>query len=144
MATQAQLDALAKARAVKDAKEPADLDPMEKFEVIVTWAHEEKENQHLPIKVNVNNKTNRKEFLPGKKVILTRLQITALKSAIFDFDVPLPRSSGIYEKGNLQSMLSEAEARYPDCEAYLNEATGDIHVKKDEPRYNIQRASENF
>lgn len=73
--------------------------------------------------------------VPGKRTILSKVQIGILKEAVVRHKLPVPEDSGIYGEPD---PLKAAEKQFPKFHAIYDRNTGQIFLEKIEPRFSVE------
>lgn len=104
----------------------------QQFEVTVTHADMDQENQNVPIHSTYNGK--KRVIHPKQKVTMSLGRIQTLRDCRLSFEKVLEPESTIYQE---RDMLGAAQRAFPGCSASLDRATGRIILSFDEPRFHI-------
>jgi hypothetical protein len=92
-------------------------------------------NRHLLVKVQVNDRKNRRVFPQGKVVTLTERDIEALRNSVTTHRLPVGENSGIYESENPKYAAMQQN---PDFDAEIDFMTGRVYLTKQTPNYVVE------
>lgn len=101
----------------------------------VTRTNIDPDNTDMPISVTVNDRRNKREFLPGQEVMLSRAHINVLRDSVEETRLFIPTDSGIYTSAD---PLGFARRQYPGMIAMEDPRTGQIMMVNRVPNYIIE------
>lgn len=101
----------------------------------VTRTNVAPENANVPITVKVNDRKNRRVFLPGQEIALSQAHIDVLRQAVAEVSLPISPDSGIYESANPVQL---AKNMYPSMIPTVNPQTGEIVMIQRTPNYVVE------
>ena len=101
----------------------------------VTKSNVDPDNANMPISVTVNDRKNKKQFLPGQEVALSEAHIDVLRNSAEENRLPIPEDSGIYES---RDPMALAKNQYPGMLAEIDQHTGGIVMVRRTPNYIVE------
>jgi len=93
------------------------------------------ENKNEPIRLCVNDRSNRKVFWPGQEVILTEGEIQALRDSVQPKRIEVPEDSEIYQQPDPRLAAMQ---RNPGWDAEYDLLQGVVYLTSSNPLYVIQ------
>jgi len=101
----------------------------------VTRTNTDPDNANMPISAIVNDRKNKREFLPGQVVKLSQAHINVLRDSVEETMLIIPDDSGIYEA---KDPLTLAKNQYPGLTPEYDPITGQIICKRRTANYVVE------
>lgn len=105
----------------------------------VTRTNIDPDNANMVITTTVNHRKNKREFLPGQEVLLSRAHVDVLRRSVEETKLYIQEDSGIYESRDPMAM---ARSQYPGMIAEICPLTGQIAMVRRVPNYIVEEISQ--
>jgi len=102
----------------------------------VTRTNVDPDNANIPITVIVNDRKNKREFLPGQEVLLSKAHVDALRMSVEETRLVIPDDSGIYQSSDPMAL---ARNQYPEMIPELDPMTGQIVMTRKISNYIVEQ-----